>query len=208
MVSRHKGLKLSTREAEGVEDGMLWGLGCLDGVLASPVRAWLTAHRDDLSHLSTNPSSETLLSRLSLNKALPRGFLGSLQNSSPAQSALEVARNLIALSGKASPLWWAGTSKPAHMVALILGLSPAFTPAAGAQIPLQADGRLLSNGEAGYALALIAEFTGHEPKAALRVLEGKVLESYLGGRSHLHRDLALRHDLHALTTEYDRAKIT
>ena len=57
----------------------------------------------------------------------------------------------------------------------------------------------------GYAMALIAEYSGTEPKAVLRNTNAEVREGYLGGKAMLNRDIDLRQDFQILTSEYDRA---
>ena len=211
IIGTQKPLKLSPRDAEGIEDGLLWALGCLDGLTSSPVRVWLAAHQGAFDTLPALAPAPAIWERLALNAPL-RPQNAPADNSLTAdpslpRAALEVGQRLIDLSGKRVPLWWADSWKPAHMLALILGLGRVFTARAIDQLPTDQSFGLLSDNETGYALALIAEFSGHEPKAALRALDAKVLEGFASGRSHLSRDLDLRNDLHALTTGYDRAKV-
>ena len=56
----------------------------------------------------------------------------------------------------------------------------------------------------GYALALIAEYSGTEPKGVLKTTPAAVRDGYLSGKAALNRDIDLRHDLQVLTSEYDR----
>lgn len=205
IMPRRKALRLSSREMECIEDGLLWGLNCLSRVLPSPIGRWVEERQrrlctvQDLLAYRHIPFAETIWSRLGLADTL-----GPAEPQTPLNAGLRVGARLMVLADHRPPVWWAGTAKAPQMLALIVGLGCLFTPNAAEPVrPLGAP-ELLTTVELGYALSLIAEYSGTEPKEILKSPHPDLREGFFGGKALLNRDLDLREDLYILTNDYDR----
>ena len=205
IIGSRKALKLSSREMECVEDGMLWGLTCLGAIAPQPIRRWVAERQNLLSSFQDffPPRQQTLTQALWSHLGLV-GTPGQSNAQTPLNAGLDVGARIIVLAEQRTPVWWVGTAKAPQMLALILGLGAVFNP--NPIEPPRALGapQLLSPAEMGYALALIAEYSGTEPKGVLKTTPAAVRDGYLSGKAALSRDIDLRHDLQVLTSEYDR----
>lgn len=205
IMHRRKALKLSSREMECIEDGLLWGLTCLTAVAPHPIRRWIADRQEllfSVQDLIANPTqsfAQTIWSRLGIADTLGRS-----EPQSPLTASLHVGARLMVLAEHRPPVWWTGTAKAPQMIALIVGLGGLFIPNTGdPDRPLGAP-ELLSSMEMGYALSLIAEYSGTEPTALLRSTDMATRQGYFGGKALLNKDLNLREDLESLTNDYDR----
>jgi len=205
LIPGRRPLALTKRQTECVEDGLLWALNCLAGFAPPPVRGWVANKQSDFADFrDVEPTAiatcaEMIWARLGLTASL-----GSTHDQTAIDASLYVGARLIALSDQRPPVWWSGTSKAAHMLTLVLGLGFVFGKP---QLEALSPGRvalLLSSAEVGYALALISEYSGVEPKSALIAGAQAVREGYQAGLSHLNRNHDLRNDLQVLTDNYDR----
>lgn len=185
---------------------MLWGLKCLACVAPLPVRHWISEHQraafsgPDFSAAGSETYAEAIWSRLGV-----KGSVGRNEISSPLNAGLYIGSRIITLAEQRPPVWWIGTAKAPHLLALILGLGGVLTADPTEALRHLEAPQLLSPPEVGYALALIAEYSGTEPKRMLKVTNADVREGYLGGKAILSRENDLRHDFQILTSEYDRA---
>lgn len=185
---------------------MLWGLKCLTSVAPFQVRHWISEQQraafsvKDFSATGSQTYAEAIWSRLGV-----KGSVGRSEISSPLNAGLYIGSRIITLAEQRPPVWWIGTAKAPHMLALILGLGGVLTADPTEALRHLEAPQLLSPAEVGYALALIAEYSGTEPKTMLKVTNSEVREGYLGGKAILNRENDLRHDFQILTSEYDRA---
>lgn len=206
IIRSRKELKLTERERECVEDGMLWGLTCLGNVAPFPVRLWVAERQrllgpsQDLRSDGSNSVVEQIWKALGLKESIGQSDASTLQG-----AVLYIGARIITLAEQRPPVWWVGTAKAPHMLALLLGLGTAFNTEPPDPLRALDAPQLLSGPEMGYAMALIAEYSGTEPKAVLRNTNAEVREGYLGGKAMLNRDIDLRQDFQILTSEYDRA---
>ena len=205
LLPSRKPLSLSDRQSECVEDGFIWALNCIGSFAPPPIRAWVanrqTAFVDETDVRATEfaSSAEVIWARLGMTSRL-----GEIESTRVLDSTLLVSAHLITLSEHRPPSWWAGTAKSAQLLALVLGLGFVFTEQNLIHSPLAHQGKLLSSAETGYALALISEYSGVEPKNALTATNEKVRESYRAGQAYLSRNHDLRDDMHALTEDHER----
>ena len=185
---------------------MLWGLKCLTCVAPFQVRHWISEQQraafsvQDLSATGSETYAEVIWSRLGV-----KGSVGRNEINSPLNAELYVGSRIITLADQQPPVWWIGTAKAPHMLALILGLGGVLTADPTEALRHLEAPQLLSPAEMGYALALIAEYSGTEPKTMLKATNAEVREGYQGGKAELNRENDLRHDFQILTSEYDRA---
>lgn len=185
---------------------MLWALRCLGCVAPFAIRRWISEQQraaflvQDLNQTASHTLVEAIWSRLGLQEPA-----GPSDTNSPLSAGLYIGSRIISLADQRPPVWWSGTAKAPHLLALVLGLGSVFStnqtdPLRHLQAP-----QLLSPAEVGYAMALIAEYSGTEPKTMLKATNAEVRDGYFGGKAMLNRDSDFRHDFQILTSEYDLA---
>ena len=107
IIRSRKELKLTERERECVEDGMLWELTCLGSVAPLPIRLWvaerqrLLASLQELRSDGSNSVVEQIWKALGLKESIGQSDASTLQG-----AVLYVGARIITLAEQRPPVWW------------------------------------------------------------------------------------------------------